>query len=270
MKGAHPLGQYMTPDWAAVELVDRYFGDLTLCDQVLEPSCGKGAFLRAIPDHVPAYGVELDPALADQARETSGRVVIQGDFLTVDVPRHPTVIIGNPPYKLGIIQPFLDRAWQLLPTDGRVGFILPCYAFQTASTFESIRARWSIRQDMIPRNIFQRLSIPICFAVLTKDRAGRLQGFTLYPEVHAVSRLQKRYRALLASGQRSVWAALTTAALEALGGVADLAAIYREVEGHRPTTNSFWQAKVRQTVQRIAVRVGPGRWALPQQQGQAA
>ena len=36
-----------------------------------------------------------------------------------------------------------------------------------------------------------------------------------------------------------------------------------KIEGHRPTSNSFWQAKVRQTVQRIAVRVGAGTWALP-------
>ena len=40
------LGQYMTPDWAAEALVARYFADLTSADQVLEPSCGRGAFPR--------------------------------------------------------------------------------------------------------------------------------------------------------------------------------------------------------------------------------
>lgn len=42
----------------------------------------------------------------------------------------------------------------------------------------------------------------------------------------------------------------------------------REIEGHRPTSNPWWQAKVRQQLQRLAVRVGAGEWAL--QEGIAA
>lgn len=264
MKGAHPLGQYMTPDWAAAELVDRYFGDLTLCDVVLEPSCGRGAFLRAIPEHVPAYGIEIDPALADDARATSGRLVLTGDFLKLALPQRPAAIIGNPPFQASVVRRFLDRAWQVLPSDGRVGFILPAYTFQTASTVATLQQRWTIRQDMLPRNLFHRLSLPLCFATFVKERTGKLFGFALYGETHAVTQLRQRYRALLAQGERSVWVAVTIAALEALGGDAALAAIYREVEGARPTTNNFWQAKIRQTLQRVAVRVGPGRWALPE------
>lgn len=48
---------------------------------VLEPSAGDGRFLMAVPDHVPAFGVEIDPALAPIAARNSGRQVIQGDFL---------------------------------------------------------------------------------------------------------------------------------------------------------------------------------------------
>lgn len=51
-------------------------------------------------------------------------------------------------------------------------------------------------------------------------------------------------------------------AAEALGGRADLQRIYREVEGHRPTSNTWWQAKVRQQLQRIARRVDAGVWEL--------
>lgn len=57
-------------------------------------------------------------------------------------------------------------------------------------------------------------------------------------------------------------AAVTRAALEQLGGSATLAQLYREVEGSQPTSNRFWQAKVRQQVQRLATRVGPATWAL--------
>lgn len=258
------LGQYMTPDWAALELVDRYFGDLTSADRVVEPTCGRGAFLRALPGYVPAVGVEIDPRLAAEAVRLSGRQVIVGDFRTTELPFAPTAMVGNPPFQLKAIEGILERAWELLPDEGRVGLILPCYTLQTPTTVERITARWSMRQDMLPRTLFHRLSKPLCFALLTKGTTRGLFGFALYHEAAAVARLQARYRALLVEGEGSVWAAVTRAALEALGGRADLARLYREIEGHRPTTNRFWQAKVRQVLQRIAVRVDTGLWALPE------
>lgn len=256
------LGQYMTPDWAAEALVERYFPDLGDADFVLEPSCGRGAFLRALPAHVPALGVEIDPELAEAARRSSGRRVIVGDFRMVDIRDQPTAVIGNPPFTVRTIAEFLERAWHLLPDDGRAGFILPAFTFQTANTAMALAERWAIRQDMLPRDLFHGLSHPLCFALLTKGRARGLFGFALYHEQQAVARLQARYRALLQGGEGSSWTAITRAALEALGGEADLARLYREIEGHRPTPNRFWQAKVRQVVQSIAERVGPGVWRL--------
>lgn len=260
---ARALGQFMTPDWAALELVDRYFSDLTSADLVAEPSCGRGAFLRAIPEHVPAFGVEIDERLASEAMRLSGRPVIVGDFRTVDIPWAPTAMIGNPPFTLRAIEGILGRAHDLLQDEGRVGLILPCYTFQTPGTIERLAACWSVRQDMIPRTLFQRISMPLCFAVLTKGATRGWVGFALYHEAAAVARLQARYRALLVEGEGSVWAAVTRAALEALGGSAPLSELYRQIEGHRPTSNKFWQAKVRQQLQRIAVRVGDATWALP-------
>lgn len=257
------LGQYMTPDWAALELIDRYFGDLTAADNVVEPSCGRGAFLAAIPSYVPTVGVEIDPELAAIAERRTGRRVIVGDFRMADLPFAPTALIGNPPFQKRTVDDFLERAWNLLPEDGRVGFVLPAYVFQTASTVDLLAQRWSMRQDMLPKNLFShRLAHPICFAILTKGRARGLVGFALYHELAAVNRLRARYRALLAEGEGSVWAAVVRAALEALGGEADLATLYREIESHRPTENAFWQAKVRQVLQRIGVRVGAGVWRL--------
>ena len=263
------LEQWMTPEWAAAELIEHYYGDLTLCDQVLEPSCGEGAFLRTIPAHVPVIGVEIDPVLAQRARESSGRPVIVGDFRTVDLPINPTLIVGNPPFRLETVNGFLERAWDLLPDDGRAGFILPASVFQTAATALELCRRWHVSQDLIPRNIFPKIQAPLCFARFTKGRKGMV-GFALYHETAAVHRLQRRYRALLAQGETSVWAAVTRAAMEALGGRASLSQLYQEVEGARPTGNRFWQAKIRQQVQRMCHRVGPGEWALPQTLPQAA
>lgn len=261
------LGQFFTPDWAAEALVERYFGDLSSADRVIEPTCGRGAFLRAIPREVPALGVEIDERLAREAVRMSGRPVVVGDFRAVDLPWTPTAMIGNPPFQLRTIEGILERAHDLLPEDGRVGLILPCYVFQTPATVERIAARWSMRQDMIPRTLFQGgglLSKPLCFALLHKGRTRGMVGFALYHEAAAVARLQARYRALLAEGEGSVWAAVTRAALEALGGRATLAALYREIEGARPTANRWWREKVRQQLQRLAVRVDAGTWALPE------
>lgn len=258
------LGQWMTPDWAAAELVAHYFGDLTLCDRVVEPSCGQGAFLRALPDYVPAIGIEIDPALAAVARASSGREVVLGDFTTTALPFEPTTILGNPPFRLATVEAFMARAFALLPDGGRVGFILPACTFQTANTVDRFAQRWHVAQDMLPRNLFPRLSLPLCFARFTKGRRG-LVGFALYHETVAVGRLQARYRALLAQGERSVWAAVVRAAFDQLGGRATLRALYAEIGGARPTTNPFWQEKVRQVVQRIGYRVGPGEWALAAQ-----
>lgn len=69
------LCQWFTPAWLAEALVERHFSRLDAADLVLEPTCGAGAFLRAIPAHVPAIGVEIDPALAAAARAT-GREVL--------------------------------------------------------------------------------------------------------------------------------------------------------------------------------------------------
>lgn len=61
------LNQFFTPAWAADLLVQRYFGDLQPSDNVLEPACGDGRFLMAIPPEVQAVGVEIDQAMAEAA-----------------------------------------------------------------------------------------------------------------------------------------------------------------------------------------------------------
>lgn len=75
--------QWLTPEWAAQAIVDEFWPDLTPDELVLEPSCGRGAFLKAVPAHVPAVGVELDPALAAFAAVNTGRTVLCGDFRTL-------------------------------------------------------------------------------------------------------------------------------------------------------------------------------------------
>lgn len=255
------LSQYMTPFWAAAELVDRHFRNLTRDDLVLEPSCGSGAFLCAIPGSVPAVGVEIDPVLAEQARMTSGRQVITGDFRTVGLALKPTAVVGNPPFKMQVFDGMLRRCHELLPPGGRAGFLLPAYFLQTPTTVMGLSERWSIQTEMLPRTLFDRLSKPLCFVVFTKDRRRMMIGMALYSETAEVAELRRSVRDHLERSS-GTWRAAVEAVMRELGGEADLEEIYHRMHGRQPTENRWWKEKIRQVLQMYHTNVRAGRWKL--------
>lgn len=258
------LCQWFTPRWVAEALVERHFSRLGSSDLVLDPSCGPGAFLLAVPRDVPAVGVEIDPALADRARRETGRRIVVGDFRDVDLGVNPTALIGNPPFHGATIDAFLDRARRLLPEGGRAGFILPCYALRTAGRVADLLESWSILGEFIPRTAFSyRMREPLMFAVFSRDRRRTLVGFALYEEEADRLGMARPYKELVAKGAR--WVDVCRLALERLGGEADLAAIYRELERNRPGRSRFWREKIRQTLRLYADQfraIGEGRYAL--------
>src|SRR3546814_4530368 len=85
MHSQTPNTDGQTPLYAAERLVERHFPDLGAKDLVLEPSCGIGAFLRAIPATTSAIGVEIDPERAAIARQRSGRPVIRSEEHTSEL-----------------------------------------------------------------------------------------------------------------------------------------------------------------------------------------
>lgn len=259
---ATALGQFFTPTWAAEALVAHFFPDLGADDQVVEPTCGPGAFLGAIPPHVPAIGIELDPFLAATARAATGRTVLVGDIRSVEIPGRPTAFIGNPPFDSDLIAALLGRAHEAMADGGRVGLILPCYVFQTPSAFLPLAARWSIAQDMIPRTLFRGLSMPLCFARFTRARRPVLQGFVLYGETDAIASLAGAYREVLARAPRSAWVRCVVEAMQRLGGTATLDQLYREIGGRRPSDTAWWREKVRQVAQRHLRRVGAATYGV--------
>jgi len=259
------LGQYLTPVWAAEQLIERHFKDLGSSDMVFEPSCGRGSFLSALPDHVPAIGIDIDPAMVDAARVNTGRKILCGDFATIKLDESPTVILGNPPFMTEVIDRFLDRAHALLPDEGRVGFILPAYAMQTASRVSGYADNWSILQEMIPRNIFTGLELPLIFALFTKGRERKLFGFALYHEANDINLMNKDYRSDLKAGSGPVWLNVVEKAMKELGGHASVESMYAKIEGKRPTKTEFWKEKIRQTLRRYNDRfisVGNGCYQL--------
>lgn len=258
------LSQFFTPTWAAELLVRRHFADLTERDVVCEPSCGDGRFLMSIPPNVDAFGVEIDPAVAAEAARNSGRDIVVGDFRAVDLPRRPTVVIGNPPFDLAVFDAMLARCHDLLDYGGRAGFLLPVYTFQTASRVVAYQRRWSLSQELLPRNLFDGLTCPIMWATFRKDRRTVVSGLFLHAELDALGTLQADVRRLMVGNgsTASCWRDVVQLALEACGGRASLAQLYACVEANRPSANPWWREKVRQIAGRHFQRIGVGEYAL--------
>jgi adenine-specific DNA-methyltransferase len=265
------LHQWFTPAWAAEGIVEQKFGWLRAGHRVIEPSCGDGAFLCALPQEVDVLGVEIDGAVARAARQASGRRVIHGDFLTLPAAElgMADAFVGNPPFSSQLVAAFLDRSVQLLKEGGEAGFILPAYILQTSSKVEQLAAEFSLEQELLPRNLFPRLKLPLCFVKFVKDRRRRLHGFLLYREAAEISRLQKCWRHALATtrSRTGVWYPVVRSCLAALGGEADLSAIYTAMESKRPTANPAWKEKVRQALQHTGrfTRTATGRYRIIEQ-----
>lgn len=263
------LDQYPTPAWAARCLWDEHFSDLDAQDVVWEPTCGEGRFLQAIPEHIRAYGCEIDPALAEKARRLTGRTIVTGDFLKVVMPEPPTAVIGNPPFQLGMIDKMLDRFHAELPEGGRVGLLLPAYAFQTAGRVVRYSERWSLQQQAIPRNIYPGLAKPLLFALFRKDQRRLMVGFSLYHEAAFIQSLPKDIGEAMVHGP-ATWSQIVFEAIEACGGEANLAQIYEYVCSRRPTENPAWREQVRKICGERAVRVKRARYSIPELAAKAA
>ena len=262
--GTRALDQFFTPEWAAERLVELFFGDLTNTDQVIDAGCGRGPFLKAIPSHIPAFGVEIDPVLAAEARENTGRDVIIGDFRAIAPLQRPTAIIGNPPFSRRIIDGFLAHGHELLPENGRCGFILPASYLSFASTMERIKDRFSVRADSLPRDLFPRISVPISFFLFTKESVRRHRGFVLFDEAAAIRGLAKSVKLALYRGEnrQSPWHTAVARTLASLGGRASLDRIYSAMEGRLPRPIATWKDTVRRVLQEGGfVNVARGEWA---------
>lgn len=115
-KAVAEFGDFQTPAALAQQACTLLARQGLSPASILEPNCGKGAFLAAASDVFPGartlVGVEINESYADQTRRltestrSGGRDVrvIQGDFFRIDWPSllrtlpDPLLIIGNPPW----------------------------------------------------------------------------------------------------------------------------------------------------------------------------
>lgn len=162
---------------------------------------------------------------------------------------------------MSLVDQFLGKAHDLLPTDGRVRFVLPAYAFQTAARVVRYTEDWSLEQTMIPRNIYTGLSKPLIFALFRKDSRRLTVGFSLYHEAAYVLSLSAEQREALDQGPSS-WSDLVTGAIRKLGGKAHLSEIYEALADQRPSKNPAWREQIRKICQKKAVRVERGVYQI--------
>jgi hypothetical protein len=261
---AMELGQFPTPAWAAAALVRHHYSHLTANDFVVEPTCGPGRFLQALPQYVRALGIEIDPFLAQQARDLTGRDVITGDFFQVQIDERPSLVLGNPPFETKFVERLLDRSHTMLIDGGEMAVVLPAYFFQTAGRVVRYNERWAISQEMLPRNIYHGLKHPLVFARFIKDKQRLMVGFNLYHELAYLQSLPKDVQTAMVNGP-ATWRSVVADALDMFGGEAELQQIYEYVADRRPTSNPNWKEQVRKVCQQTARRVAPGRYAKPEQ-----
>lgn len=264
MKGNTQLNQFFTPVWAAERIVQHYYPNLSENDVVADIGCGDGRFLMALPDHVKAYGIEVDPCMAQQARNNSGREVITGDFTEIELPEKPTLFLGNPPFEMSKVNSILERAYESLEYNQEAGFILPVYFFQTADTVMDYSKKWTLKHDLLPRNMFQNMQKPIMFARFIKDKQPVLFGMFLYDETTDILSLKMKYRLKFLGNESSthLWGEVIEQALASLGGTATLNEIYREIEGKRPTKTMHWKAQIRKVLRDKFAYVSKATYAL--------
>ncbi len=134
---------------------------------ILEPSCGDGAFLDGIKENEFKYhsikAIEIDPIEAEKARniKLSNKIVLTGDFFSYcnTTDEKFDLVIGNPPYiryqffdkdqraeaekiftKAGLKYSKLTNPWVsfvvgsslLLKEKGKIGFVLPAETLQVS------------------------------------------------------------------------------------------------------------------------------------------
>jgi hypothetical protein len=274
---ARDRSQVFTPIDAAMALWDRFLGDLPTRSRVVEPTCGTGNLLQAIPRGMDVLAIERDPMVAEVARPLitrRGWSLFIGPFEKADLPwAQADAIFGNPPWQKPVIDRLLDWSYERLREEGRCALLLPASYTQYACNAAQLADRWAIESVEIPRDVFFPLDLEehVTFKVFRKSAVRTVVGMFLYVETAARRSLAARYQRVLRE-HHWTWRQVVRLALQSLGGSAKLRDIYAEVTslryGERSIPdrwqNTHWQEKIRQQLQIHPEfeSLGDGRWAL--------
>ena len=118
--------KYYTPTDVANYCIDKtieVIGRDNITD-VLEPSCGSGAFFHN-QNLTPNTGIDILPEICSDNILPNKYSIIKGDFLQLQIPyKEGRLVIGNPPYgeRLNLAQKFYKKSVQI---GDYISFILP-------------------------------------------------------------------------------------------------------------------------------------------------
>ena len=206
-------GFVLTPKALVDHMVNLLFEGKTVDseERLLDPGCGKGAFVEGVLRRCEATGtqlphvtgVEVNGQLAQEASaqfQGNARVsVIEGDFLRTKPTRRFNYVIGNPPYvsilqlnerekkeyrslyrtatgRFDLYMLFFERALEALEPGGRLVFVTPEKFTYVDSAF-SLRTILShhdvLRLELLPEDSFGDLITYPLITVLEKSRSDR-------------------------------------------------------------------------------------------------
>ena len=202
-----------TPDRLVDHMVELLFEGRTVdfSDRLLDPGCGKGAFMKGVlrwsaaaGSRLPnVTGIELDRRLALEAAsqfQSNPEVsVVEGDFLRAKTGGRYDYIIGNPPYvsilqldeqeksdyrtlyrtatgRFDLYMLFFEHALELLEPGGRLVFVTPekfTYV-DSASSLRAMIGSHDVRKlELLPEDTFGDLVTYPLVTVLEKRQTGR-------------------------------------------------------------------------------------------------
>ena len=83
-KERQELGQFFTPSELTIRMIEKF---TNLEGTILDPTCGAGGLLAAVilagADPTKCYGIELDPAIANVAKERLGKLGLPSSNIKV-------------------------------------------------------------------------------------------------------------------------------------------------------------------------------------------
>ena len=168
MNRQRKYGQFFTPDSMCSWVLEKIDSIKKIGGNVLEPSFGKGDFLKSILEYKTdnLVGVEIDEEHFQNFDSTghSNLMTFNEDFLYFDSQLTYDFIIGNPPYielcysfyskeeqkevkkawssisngRINLVHIFLKKSFDLLNDDGIIAFLLPS-SILTSPIYKKIR-----------------------------------------------------------------------------------------------------------------------------------